>query len=118
VYEYAVEPAVLQNLPDNALLLTGRSPVSAALQPVECHPSIITMPHVSMTPLSDRAPRQAVPPQPAGYGQQARPQLAPREYQPRWPPASAQDGEPAWQPRQAPPLWPRDDPPDRRPRNS
>ncbi len=50
VYEYSVEPAVLQNLPDNALLLTTR-PAGASLQPVECHPAIITLPHVSTTPL-------------------------------------------------------------------
>jgi hypothetical protein len=50
VYEYSVEPAVLQNLPDNALLLTAR-PAGTGLQPVECHPSIITLPHVSTSPL-------------------------------------------------------------------
>jgi hypothetical protein len=116
VYEYAVEPAVLQNLPDNALLLTGRSPVSADLQPVECHPSILTMPHVSMTPLQDQPLYPAVTPQHAGPGQQDRPELAPREYQPRWPPRATQDSQPARQDRrrQAPPLWPGDEPPDRR----
>lgn len=47
VYEYAVEPTVLQNLPDNALLLVTRS---AGMQSVECHPAIVTLPGVSMTP--------------------------------------------------------------------
>jgi hypothetical protein len=107
VYEYAVEPSVLQDLPENALLLTGRSPVSAGLQPVECHPSIITMPHVSMTPLHDGQPRAAVPPH-AGNGRHDRPGLAPHQYQPRWP-----DEQPARQPgpQQAPPL---DEPPGHR----
>lgn len=50
VYEYQVEPAVLQNLPDNALLLVTRA-ASTGMQPVECHPAIVTLPGVSMTPL-------------------------------------------------------------------
>jgi hypothetical protein len=102
VYEYAVEPAVLQNLPDNALLLTGRSPVSASLQPVECHPSIITMPHVSMTPLHDRVPRAAVTPQPTGHEQQGHPELAPRHHQPQWPTASGSPADAQWLPRRHP----------------
>jgi hypothetical protein len=44
-----VEPAVLQNLPDNALLLVTRNPGSP-LQAVE----IITLPGVATTPLSAR----------------------------------------------------------------
>jgi hypothetical protein len=110
VYEYAVEPAVLQNLPENALLLTGRNPVSAGFQPVECHPSIITMPHVSMTPLSNSQTRDAIrPPRTGGgYGQQDRPELEPRQYQPRWPQPATQDRQPARPPRtrDAPPLRP------------
>lgn len=51
VYEYTVEPAVLQRLPDNALLLTTR-PAGTGLQPVECHPAIVTLPNVSTTPLA------------------------------------------------------------------
>ena len=111
VYEYAVEPAVLQDLPDNALLLTAR-PAGTSLQPVECHPAIITLPHVSTTPLQDGPPRAAVTPLAAGYGQQSWPGLAPREYQPQ---PAVQDGWAAWQPgrREAPPLWSRDDPPER-----
>jgi hypothetical protein len=109
VYEYAVEPAVLQNLPDNALLLTGRSPVSASFQPVECHPAIITMPHVSMTPLHDSQHQAFAVPltQAVRYAEHGRPQLAPREYQPQWPAGSARDSQLAWQPRQQtpPPLW-------------
>jgi hypothetical protein len=40
VYEYAVEPAVLQNLPDQALLLAARGPAGPRLQAVECDPAI------------------------------------------------------------------------------
>jgi hypothetical protein len=54
VYEYTVEPAVLQNLPDNALLLLTARPAGTSLQPVECHPAIITLRHVSTTPLDGR----------------------------------------------------------------
>jgi hypothetical protein len=57
VYEYAVEPAVLQNLPDNALLLPTRG--AGRLAAVECHPAIITLPGVSTTPLF---PAQTRPP--------------------------------------------------------
>ncbi len=92
VYEYAVEPGVLQSLPEDALLLTG-APAGASLQPVECHPRIITLPHVSTAPLApvpQARPRSlAVPPQ------TARSQLEPRHYLPRWPPQSP-DTETAW----------------------
>ena len=92
VYEYSVEPAVLQNLPDNALLLVAR-PAGASLQSVECHPAIVTLPHVSTTPLGPASPARprpaAVPPEP-GW-----PQLAPRDYQPRWP-QQGPDTEAAW----------------------
>ncbi|HEY3956089.1 MAG TPA: hypothetical protein VGM53_22190 [Streptosporangiaceae bacterium] len=51
VYEYAVEPTVLQNLPDHALLLVARAAVGPDLRAVECDPSIITLPRVSTQPL-------------------------------------------------------------------
>ena len=47
VYEYAVEPAVLQNLPDHALLLATPGPAGPQLQPVECDPAIATLPGAS-----------------------------------------------------------------------
>jgi hypothetical protein len=50
VYEYTVEPAVLQSLPDHALLLANR-PNGTTLQPIECHPAIISLPHASTAPL-------------------------------------------------------------------
>jgi hypothetical protein len=92
VYEYAVEPAVLQDLPDNALLLTAR-PTGTNLQPVECHPAIIALPHVSTTPLGPVSPAH---PRPAGVRPEAGwPQLAPRDHQPRWP-QQAPEAETAW----------------------
>ena len=55
VYEYAVEPAVVQNLPDHALLLVTRGPGGPSLEPIECDPAIITLPRVSTSPLQDPA---------------------------------------------------------------
>jgi len=90
VYEYAVEPAVLQNLPDNALLLAAR-PAGTSPQPIECHPAIITLPHVSAAPLSP-------PPGHAG-----RPQIAPRTGRPRWPqPLIPEPAQTPWPPENAP----------------
>jgi hypothetical protein len=47
VYEYAVEPAVLQNLPDCALLLAARGPAGPQLQALERDPAIATLPGLS-----------------------------------------------------------------------
>jgi hypothetical protein len=55
VYEYAVEPAVLQNLPDQALLLVTRGSGGPVLSSVECDPAIVTLPRVSTAPLPDPA---------------------------------------------------------------
>jgi hypothetical protein len=52
VYEFAVEPAVLQNLPDHALLLTARGRSGPRLRAVECDPDIIALPNVSTSPLA------------------------------------------------------------------
>jgi len=63
VYEYSVEPAVLQNLPDQALLLVTRGSGGPVLTSVECDPAIVTLPRVSTTPLPDPADvRGAWPP--------------------------------------------------------
>ncbi|HEU5385237.1 MAG TPA: hypothetical protein VFV73_04980 [Streptosporangiaceae bacterium] len=43
VYEYAVEPAILQNLPDHALLLAARGRCGRQLRAVECDPAISTL---------------------------------------------------------------------------
>jgi hypothetical protein len=53
VYEYAVEPRVLQDLPDYALLLVKGHGKGSVLQPVECNPEIVMLPRVTMRPLPD-----------------------------------------------------------------
>jgi hypothetical protein len=78
VYEYAVEPAVLQNLPDHALLLAAPGP---RLQAVECDPAIAALPGLSvraLTPAAQVSTAQPPPTAPAGW-------LASRV----WPPGSA-----------------------------
>ncbi|HEY6275763.1 MAG TPA: hypothetical protein VIX86_05485, partial [Streptosporangiaceae bacterium] len=62
VYEFAVEPSVLQHLPDHALLLTRPGRVGSDLRAVECDPAIVTLPGVSTQPLApDRVPAQIRP---------------------------------------------------------
>lgn len=51
VYEYMVEPRVLQDLPDYALLLIKQHGGGSVLQAVECDPAIVTLPRVTMDPL-------------------------------------------------------------------
>jgi hypothetical protein len=43
VYEFAIEPTVLQNLPDYALLLPRHGPAGTQVRAVECDPAIVTM---------------------------------------------------------------------------
>ncbi|MCW2930962.1 MAG: hypothetical protein JWM19_1924 [Actinomycetia bacterium] len=88
VYEYAVEPAVLQALPGNALLLPGRGSTGPGLLAVECDPQIVTLPGAAAA--LAQAGRPASVSQPATPG--GRPELA----TPRQPPAR--------QPRQDPAL--------------
>ena len=57
VHEYAVEPAVLQHLPDHAVLLVTRGSAGPVLESVECDPAIVTLPRVSAAPLPDPARR-------------------------------------------------------------
>jgi hypothetical protein len=57
VYEYAVEPTVLQSLPDHALLLVTRAAAGPDLRAVECDPTIITLPRVSTEPHKPAVPR-------------------------------------------------------------
>jgi hypothetical protein len=94
VYEYAVEPTVLQSLPDHALLLVTRAPGGPDLHSIECDPAIVTLPRVSTRPLAPaagvaqvtageapaaREPLPAGEPQPAQLGRatQARPAYLP-----------------------------------------
>lgn len=62
VYEYTLEPRVLQDLPEYAMVLvkgSGRGPV---IQAVEVDPAIVTLPRVSMTPIDPEAlPDPALP---------------------------------------------------------
>ena len=59
VYEYAVEPAALQNLAECALLLADRSGRSLQLHAVECDPAIASFPGVSSAPLPPPSSSQA-----------------------------------------------------------
>jgi hypothetical protein len=58
VYEYAVEPTVLQHLPRGALLLPARS-TTADLLAVECDPQIITLPGAAASLAAAGAPAPA-----------------------------------------------------------
>jgi hypothetical protein len=55
VYEYAVEPRALQDLPDYALLLVKGQGNGSVLQPVECNPEIVMLPRMTMQPLPNIA---------------------------------------------------------------
>ena len=66
VYEFAVEPSVLQNLPDHALLLTVPGRTGPDLRALECDPAIVTLPGVSTRPLVPaRVPAQSGAARPA-----------------------------------------------------
>ena len=58
VYEFAVEPTVLQALPDYALLVADRGGRSLQLRAVECDPEIAALPGAASTSL----PRASEPP--------------------------------------------------------
>ncbi|HEY0000280.1 MAG TPA: hypothetical protein VGB74_07485, partial [Actinoplanes sp.] len=51
VYEYAVEPRVLQDLPEYAMILVKGEGRGSVVQAVEVDPAIVTLPRVSMQPL-------------------------------------------------------------------
>jgi hypothetical protein len=72
VYEHAVEPAVLQHLPGNALLFPARGTASSGLLAVECDPQIITLPGAaaSLAPASSGA---APPPTARQHGRRSAP---------------------------------------------
>jgi hypothetical protein len=117
VYEYAVEPTALQNLPEYALLLADRSGRTLQLHAVECDPAIASFPGVSSVPLpppgsiqgnmlqySGTPPAFTHPPDPAitAVGQYP---TDPAEYadpepQPAWP--GEQPELPWWQKNQPP----------------
>ena len=69
VYEFVVEPSVLQHLPDHALLLTASGPTGPDLRAVECDPTIVTLPGVSTRPVPPvQVPAQISAPRPASTG--------------------------------------------------
>ncbi|MEU8372020.1 hypothetical protein AB0C22_02745 [Micromonospora sp. NPDC048894] len=51
MYEYTVEPQVLQDLPEYAMILVKAEGRCSVVQAVEVDPAIITLPRVSMTPV-------------------------------------------------------------------
>jgi hypothetical protein len=119
VYEYAVEPTALQNLPEYALLLADRSGGTLAMRAVECDPAIISLPGASTDPLptpatlaySSGPPVMPVVP-PAGPAIPATGQNAAARQEPR-----AEDPLPAGPPEEPPvevPWWLRNQPPDTR----
>ncbi|MCO8275427.1 hypothetical protein M1L60_33080 [Actinoplanes sp. TRM 88003] len=52
VYEYVLEPRVLQDLPEYALILVKNEGRGSVVQAVEVDPAIVTLPRVSMTPVA------------------------------------------------------------------
>jgi hypothetical protein len=51
VYEYAVEPRALQDLPDHAMLIVQQHDDGAVVRAVEVNPEIATLPRMSMDPV-------------------------------------------------------------------
>jgi len=105
VYEYAVEPAVLQNLPGNALLLPARGTARPGVLTVECDPQIITLPGASADLPAPDDPGTVSPVARTGGW----PALTPPGQQPPWPawrddPAGSVS---AWPPQRPAPRWPR-----------
>jgi len=105
VHEYAVEPVVLQQLPDHALLLASRSGTGAGIVPVESHPAIVTLPHTNTHPLAPPGydQRRTTPPV---TSKPARPELEPHQPPPQWSPASGSPADAQWLPRQSAPGRP------------
>ncbi|MEU8816127.1 hypothetical protein [Actinoplanes sp. NPDC048796] len=67
VYEYTIEPRVLQDLPEYAMVLVKNEGTGSVVQAVEVDPAIVTLPRVSMTPLPAEPlpePSEAVVPAP------------------------------------------------------
>lgn len=118
VYEYAVEPTALQNLPDYALLLADRSGGTLQLRAVECDPAIITMPGVSTMPLPPPGSltHAGSPPAVTNMANQAGPAIAPPEQHPAgWDDPTSCEPVPTWPPDEQPPQppwWRRNQPHD------
>ena len=120
VYEYAVEPTALQNLPDYALLLADRSGSTLRLRAVECDPAIITFPGASTAPLPPPGTiaYNGMPPGVMNTVNPPGPAIGPPgQYPTGWQVPPAEEPDPAWLPDQQneePPWWQRNQPPDQR----
>jgi hypothetical protein len=65
VYEYTLEPRVLQDLPEYAMVLVKNQGRGSVIQAVEVDPAIVTLPRVSMAPIEPEPlpdPNEAVIP--------------------------------------------------------
>jgi hypothetical protein len=121
VYEYAVEPTALQNLPDYALLLADRSGSTVQLRAVECDPSIITLPGASTAPLPPPGSlaHTGVPHGVMNTVNPPGPAIdPPGQHTTGWQEPPAEEPDPAWLPddqNTEPPWWQRNQPPNQRP---
>ncbi|MBM2617076.1 hypothetical protein JIG36_16085 [Actinoplanes sp. LDG1-06] len=61
VYEYTVEPRVLQDLPEYAMVLVKNEGTGAVVQAVEVDPAIVTLPRVQMSPGQSHTPELPAP---------------------------------------------------------
>ena len=80
VYEFAVEPTVLQGLPGNALLLPPRGSASSDVLAVECDPQIIMLPGAA----ADLAAAEGASAVRPAAGQDDWPALTPPTQGPAW----------------------------------
>lgn len=96
VYEYTVEPSVLQRLPETALLLIDQR---GNVQPVECHPAIVTLPQSGSVPLQAQP---VTPPQTAEPPVTPEAELDQGQYQPDWMAEPQEEARPTWPPEQPP----------------
>ncbi|MGK5679728.1 hypothetical protein [Actinoplanes sp. URMC 104] len=91
VYEYVLEPRVLQDLPEYALILVKNEGRGSVVQAVEVDPAIVTLPRVSMAPVDQQPlpdPAEAVVPATRQPSQvtvsQPQPLAAPDSAPPGW----------------------------------
>nr|WP_221380448.1 hypothetical protein [Actinoplanes polyasparticus] len=91
VYEYVLEPRVLQDLPEYAMILVKSEGRGSVVQAVEVDPAIVTLPRVSMSPVAHEPlpdPSEAVIPATRHPSQvtvsQPQPLAAPESAPPGW----------------------------------
>jgi hypothetical protein len=114
VYEYTVEPTVLQHLPDQALLLVTSGRNGPVLHAIECDPAIITLPGAATPPDGGNPPPGMAGNAPGGYfaGNQSAPEVAVGGQRPAWPdaawqrPAQQATPQPGWLPQEPVRRWP------------